>query len=136
MGEPDRLISLGGARSREIPDRLALATWNASYPDFQDWRAQSKSFQSIAGFNGDGFTMRGVGEPESVIAVQATPNFFATLGVKPFLGRDFQTGEDEGTGPHVAILMHSFWKSRFGGDPAVVGRLSGSTLNGVTIVRG
>ena len=132
--QPDRLISLGEVRSRDVPDRLAMGTWNVSYPDFLDWRTQSKSFESLAGFTGDGFTLRGAGEPESVFAVQATVNFFSTLGVKPQLGRDFHAGEDEASGPRVAILMHSFWKSWFGGDPEVVGRSIQLDSNSVTIV--
>jgi predicted permease len=131
---PDRLITLGEVRSQNVPDPLDRSTWNASYPDFLDWRAQSKTLESLAGFNPDGFTLRGAGEPESVFAVQVTPNFFSTLGVRPQLGRDFHAGEDENTGPHVAILMHSFWKSRFHSDPAVVGRSIQLDTNSVTIV--
>jgi putative ABC transport system permease protein len=132
--QPDRLISLGEVRLRDVPDPLAMSTWNVSYPDFLDWRTQSKSFESLAGFSGDGFALRGVAEPESVAAVQATINFFSTLGVKPQLGRDFYPGEDDASGPRVAILMHSFWKSRFRGDPAVVGRSIQLDSNSVTIV--
>ena len=133
--QPDRLITLGEVRQQQkVTNRLSPLTWNVSYPDFLDWRAQSKSFVSLAGFNGDGFTLRGVGQPESVFAVQVTPNFFSTLGVKPQLGRDFHEGEDEPSGPHSAILTHSFWKNRFGGDPAVVGRSIQLDSNSVTIV--
>src|SRR5215472_9043102 len=64
--QPDRLITLGEVRSQDVPDRLAMGTWNVSYPDFLDWRTQSKSFEALAGFTGDGFTLRGAGEPESV----------------------------------------------------------------------
>jgi len=132
--QPDRLITLAEVRSQNLPDPLAMGTWNASYPDFLDWRGQSKTFESLAGFNGDGVTLRGAGEPESVFAVQVTPNFFSTLGVRPQFGRDFNAGEDEESGPHVAILMHSFWKSRFRGDPAVVGRSIQLDANSVTVV--
>ena len=132
--QPDRLITLGEVRSRNEPDPLAMSTWYASYPDFLDWRAQSKTLESLAGFNGDGFTLRGVGQPESVSAVQVTPNFFSTLGIRPQFGRDFHAGEDDKSGPHVAILMHSFWKSRFHGDPAVVGRSIQLDADSVTIV--
>jgi predicted permease len=133
--EPDRLITLGQVRRQQtISGRLSPGSWNASYPDFLDWRAQSKTFESLAGFTGDGFILHGLGEPETVFAVQATPNFFSTLGVRPVLGRDFRTGEDLGTGPHVAILNHSYWKSRFGGDPRAVGRTVRLGSNSVTII--
>jgi putative ABC transport system permease protein len=133
--QPDRLITLGEVRSQQaLSGKLTMGSWNAAYPDFLDWRAQSKTFESLAGFNVDGFTLRGVGEPESVFAVQVTTNFLSTLGVKPFLGRDFYGGEDVASGPHVAILTHGFWRSRFGGDPHVVGRSIQLDSNTVTIV--
>jgi predicted permease len=133
--QPDRLITVGEVRSQEeLSQALGPASWNASYPDYLDWRKQSKAFESLAGFTGDGFTLRGAGEPETVTAVQATTNFFSTLGVKPFLGRDFRTGEDVAAGPFTAILTHSYWRSRFGGDPRVVGRSVQLDSNNVTIV--
>jgi predicted permease len=133
--EPDRLITLGEVRRQQAPsDRLNSASWNASYPDFLDWRAQSKTFESLAGFSGDGLILRGVGEPEPVLAVQTTTNFFSTLGVKPVLGRDFRAGEDVATGPQVAILTHGYWKSRFGGDPKAIGRTIRLDTNSVAII--
>jgi predicted permease len=133
--QPDRLITLGEVRSQEnLSGPLSLESWNASYPDYLDWRAQSKTFESLAGFTGDGFTLRGAGEPETVLAAQATTNFFSTLGVKPFLGRDFHAGEDTAAGPYAAILTHSFWKNRFGGDARVIGRSIQLDSNSVTIV--
>ena len=133
--QPDRLLTIGEVRSQEeLSGPLSLQSWNASYPDFLDWRAQSKTFESLAGFTGDGFTLRGAGEPESVSAVEATTNFFSTLGVKPFLGRDFHPGEDAAAGPYVAILTHSFWRNRFGGDPRVIGRSIRLDSNSVTII--
>jgi macrolide transport system ATP-binding/permease protein len=133
--QPDRLITVGEVRGEEeLSQALSPESWNASYPDYLDWRKQSKAFESLAGFTGDGFTLRGAGEPETVSAVQATTNFFSTLGVKPFLGRDFRAGEDVAAGPLAAILTHSYWRSRFGGDPRVVGRSIQLDSNNVTIV--
>jgi predicted permease len=80
------------------------------------------SIQSLAGFSGDSFTLYGAGEPELVFAAQATINFFSTLGVKPFVGRDFVAGEDIAAGPKVAILTYGCWIRRFGGDPHILGR--------------
>lgn len=76
---PDLLITLGEVRRQQaLTERLNNGSWNASNPDFLDWRAQSKAFASLAGFTGDGFTLRGMGEPEVVSAVQATTNLLST----------------------------------------------------------
>jgi len=120
---PNRLITLSEERPQE--GKAAQANpriWNASYPDYLDWKRDSKSFESLAGFSGDAFTLHGAGEPELVFAAQATINFFSTLGVKPFLGRDFAVGEDIAAGPKVAILPYGTWMRRFGGDPHITGR--------------
>jgi putative ABC transport system permease protein len=120
--QPNRLITLGEVRPQEGKSESDRRTWNASYPDYLDWTRQSKSFQSLAGFSGDVFTLHGAGEPELIFAAQATVNFFSTLGIQPFLGRDFAAGEDIAAGPKVAILSYGSWIRRFGGDKQVLGR--------------
>ena len=121
--EPERLIALGEVRSNGgSVAELAARYWESSYPDYVDWKKQSKAFQALAGFTGDGFVLHGVGEPRLIVAMDATTNFFSTLGVKPLLGRDFVDGEDVPEGPKVAILTYGFWISEFGGDPHVIGR--------------
>ena len=121
--QPNRLITLSEVRPQEgQPSGLEKRIWDTAYPDYVDWTRQSKSFQALAGFNGDGFMFYGGGEPEGVLGVQTTVNFFSTLGVKPFLGRDFAVGEDIAAGPKVAILSYGSWIRRFGGDPNVIGR--------------
>jgi putative ABC transport system permease protein len=132
---PDQLITFSEVRSQSASDTPTSAQyWDASYPDYLDWVRQSKTLQSIAGFSGDGFIFHGPGEPEFVLGAQATTNFFSTLGVKPFLGREFMKGEDVASGPKVAILTYGFWESRFGSDPNIIGRSIQLDTNSVSIV--
>ena len=42
------------------------------------------------------------------------------LGVRPILGRNLLPQEEEGA--DVAMVTERFWKSRFGGDPDVIGK--------------
>jgi putative ABC transport system permease protein len=128
---PSELLFLGESRDPQANMDFA----QASYPDFMDWRHTARSFQSLAGYGGDAFTLETGGEPKLVLATQVTSNFFATLGVKPVLGRDFLDGEDLPTGElHVAILSDAFWRSDFHANPNVIG--SSMRLDGkpVTIV--
>lgn len=121
--QPNRLITLSEVRPQEgQSEQSKTQNWVSAYPDYLDWTKQSKSFQSLAGFSGDAFTLYGAGEPELVFAAQTTINFFSTLGVKPFLGRDFAAGEDIAAGPKVAILTYGCWIRRFGGDAHILGR--------------
>jgi len=48
--------------------------------------------------------------------------FFDVLGARPLLGRTFRSGEDRVGAPLVIVVSAGFWKSKLGGDPAVVGR--------------
>ena len=115
--DPGRLVTLAEGRQQG-----GGQAFNSSYPDFLDWRRMAKSYQALAGFGGDGFTLTGNGDPKNVSAVQVTTNLLSTLGVRPMLGRDFVDGEDKADGPHVALLTYGFWRSEFGGDPGIVGR--------------
>ncbi|MGC2088299.1 MAG: ABC transporter permease [Candidatus Acidiferrales bacterium] len=115
--QANRLITL--SEIRDAKDTY----WDSSYPDYQDWTKQSKTFQAIAGFSNDGFVFRGGGEPQLLVGGQATTNFFSMLGVKPILGRDFPAEDDiSATEPKVALLTYGFWRKQFGGDPNIVGR--------------
>jgi predicted permease len=113
------------------PDRLVFIYQHTKYDDVaplldQDFFAgQSalKSFESVAGYPGEGDeNLTGAGAPVRVSAMRVTANFFPTLRVTPALGRNFLSREDRKDGPAVVILSHRLWQSRFGSDPAIVGR--------------
>ncbi|MFZ1218529.1 MAG: ABC transporter permease [Chthoniobacterales bacterium] len=72
-----------------------------------------------------------VGEPgatEQITVIRTSPEFFATLGVSPPLGRS-STEEESINQRNVAILTDSFWRQRFNADPNVIGR--GVRINGI-----
>lgn len=94
-----------------------------SYPDFEDWRAQATSFGAMAIVRGVRASLSDpTGFPEQVDATEVSAGTFALVGQRPAMGRDFMPSDEiEGAAP-VAILQDSFWESRFGGDPAIVGR--------------
>src|ERR1700716_3812140 len=94
----------------------------ASYPDFEAWKAQSKSFENMAAFTTRGMILAGGDQAETVPAVQATPGFFETLRVQPALGRTFRPDEGEAGTSHVALLSDGAWKRRFAGRADIVGQ--------------
>jgi putative ABC transport system permease protein len=96
---------------------------DVSYPDYLDWKQRAKSMQSLAAYSGDTFTLSADGEPKNTFAAQVTPSFFKTLGVQPVLGRDFLEDEMQADGPHVTILTDAFWRTEFGADPTIIGRV-------------
>src|SRR5215471_5861829 len=93
----------------------------ASYPDFDDWRAQNQGFEGLAAFTNRSAILSADGQAELTPALQATPGFFEVLGISPVMGRTFLPEEGEIGGPHVALLGNNLWKSRFGGSQDVIG---------------
>ena len=73
------------------------------------------------------------GLPEAVHNVQlVSGNWFSLLGVGASVGRVFSPADDRVVGGHpVVVLGERFWRTRFGGDPAIAGRVI--RLNGVSV---
>jgi putative ABC transport system permease protein len=118
----------------------ALKSEVATGGDYVDWKDQNHTLDRIAAYDtmyrgslregapGPGsadFNLTGRGTPARVHSAFVSASFFATLGVQPQLGRAFTENEDQPSGPHVVVLMHSFWQQYFGSDPHVLGQ----TLN-------
>ncbi len=99
-----------------------------SAPRFMHFRDGQTIFDGFAAENGLAATVTGIGEPFQVPIFKATSNYFDVLGVKTIRGRTFLPNEQEGA--DVAVITDRFWKSKFGGDPNVIGR--GLTLDGVS----
>ncbi|HVX66221.1 MAG TPA: ABC transporter permease [Bryobacteraceae bacterium] len=121
--DPGRLV-----RIHETETELPRAPITG--PDFLDYRAQSRLFESMASYAPDGASLTGGDRAERVQVTLNTYNLFSLLGVQPFLGRDFRP-EDEGWEKHkpVVILSHGLWQRRFGSDRRVLERKI--MLNGV-----
>jgi putative ABC transport system permease protein len=121
---PERVMMLWTYNPRQGFDKDVSA-----YPNFEDWRRQSTSFERMAAYTGADFALTQAGDPVQVRGAVVTPGFFETLGVPPALGRAFDAREDAAGGDRVAILSHGLWRTRFGSDPSIVGR--SIMLNGV-----
>ena len=105
-----------------------------SYPNFRDWQRDNKTLAGLAVARPKGFSLTGLGETERIRAEYVSSDFFSILGVKPVLGRLFAPGEDEiGRGP-IALISASFWQSKFGSKPDVLGKQLTLDGNNFTIV--
>ena len=93
-----------------------------SYLNFQDWRAQTRSFQDLAAARSTTFTLSGTGQPERVPGQMASASLFPLLGVSAIQGHTFQPSEDRAGGPPVALISYGFWRTHFGGAPDTIGR--------------
>ncbi len=98
-------------------DRRAL-----SPADFVDYRDKNRVFEELAGYRGDSRNLTGAGDPEALGVAEVSPSFFRVVKVSLALGRSFTEEEGLPGGEAVAVLSHSFFESRFGGDRGVLGR--------------
>jgi predicted permease len=95
---------------------------SVSYPNFQDWRRDNRSFSSMAISRGYYFGLTGTGLAEQLDGEFITSGFFETLGVKPLLGRALTPAEEQpGAGP-VALISEGLWRRKFGASPDVLGK--------------
>jgi predicted permease len=113
------------------PERLAVI-WTdnikqnlhqerTSYPNFEDWRKQSRAFEDMAFSSAFTVNLTAGDEPERVVAARNTPNLFKIMGVKPILGRTF-SAEEADRGERLIVLSYGMWQRRFGGSGDVVGK--------------
>jgi putative ABC transport system permease protein len=115
--EPDRLVMLweqtpGSPRARVSPINLI------------DWKARSRTFESMAAYvpNVAGMVLAGEdGQAETVPRQWVSSGVFEVLGMRPIAGRTFLPSDDAERAP-VVVLAESFWRSRFNADRGVVGR--------------
>jgi predicted permease len=97
----------------------------ATYPDYEDWKAQQHSFKQIAAYstlNPETVSLVMDGHAEQVHRVLASGNFFSLLGITPQLGRVISEQDDKPGNDRVALLSASAWERYFGKDPRAVGR--------------
>jgi putative ABC transport system permease protein len=96
LSEPDRVAFIFG-KSQQSP------FLTPSYPEIQDWKAQSHTLARIAGFTYLFPNIKGNGPPEPLKGVGVTASMFATLGISPAMGRDFTEADDR---PGAASYNH------------------------------
>jgi len=93
-----------------------------SYPDFRDFQAQAKSFQSLGAFAGTDLDVSDrSGMPAQYKGARVTANTFDVIGQKPITGRGFLPGDAAPGAPPVAMLSYSLWQNRYGKDPSITG---------------
>jgi predicted permease len=127
-------VLLGGL-PYESPERLfvvesthrgesGVEAWPTSWLDFGDWSRQQRSFRGLAAYsNPRPFHTRVGGEMRRITGELVTEDYFRTLGIRPTAGRTFTAEEVRPPGRRVVLLGRDLWRSRFGGDPAAVGKV-------------
>jgi predicted permease len=90
--------------------------------NYLDWKARTRSFQSMGAAEYWTPNLTSGPSPEKVWALRMTPEILPMLGVRPLLGRFFLPEESVEGRDHVVVLGEGIWRTRFGADPGIVGR--------------
>ena len=118
--DPDELVVVA-----QLDEHTSDFPHGLSYPEYVDYRERNDVFDDLAAhalarplLSIDG------GPAERVWVHYVSDNYFDVLQVAAARGRAFLPGEGSrpGEAPFV-VLTHRAWQARFGGDPAVVGRV-------------
>jgi putative ABC transport system permease protein len=114
--QPDRVVWLHSKVNQ------TGATLGTSFPDYLDWKNQSRSFEAVTALYAVSFTLSGSGPAEHLKATAISASGFKVWGVSTVLGRDFTEADDQPGANRVAILTYAFWQRKFGGDPNILGK--------------
>ena len=108
---------------QQSAERSRVEDAGVSIPEMGEYRERLRSIRDLVEYHSMAFTLLKQGAPDRVDTGVVSADFFDMLGIRPVLGRSFVTGDAEPGAPAVLLLSHQYWRDKFGGDPAVVGRV-------------
>lgn len=115
--EPERLVLVEPRGSLGPGARPYL-----SYPNFVDLRERLRSFETLDGAMVSRLVVETPAGSERLRGETVTAGYFELFGLRPMMGRAFAADEYAGAGERAILLSTRIWRTRFGGDPAIVGR--------------
>src|SRR5499425_1650894 len=104
LPEPERLMTFNHSAPAQ-----GLAELNLNNAHFAFYRDRSRTFEKMAAYEGEEFSLTGAGDPEVVAGALVTFNYFDVLGQSPLHGRSFLPQEDTPGANHVLILSYGLW---------------------------
>ena len=117
--DADRLIIVSASQQTGRGVRT-FSTW--APVSYEALRTRVTALEHLAAYASIDVPLTGRGEPLQVPALDVSPNFFATLGVSPALGRAFLTGAAAPDDERSALVSDRLWRTVLEADPAIVGQ--------------
>lgn len=124
-----RVVAVTGTNQRSI-------NWWLSPYTYERFREAQRSFSAMAATREARVTILEP-YPDELGGLRVESTFFDVLGIAPAVGRAFAPDDDVPGASEVAILTHDLWRSRFGGDPGILGTellLGGGTATVVGVM--
>lgn len=96
---------------------------SVSYPNLQDWRAQSRLMEGFIAYQSTGKNLGSGANARRLTASAMTADAFSLLRVPPLLGHGFTAADAApGSAGRVVVLSEGLWRSQYASDPEIVGK--------------
>ena len=118
FADADQLLRIWSAMLERGDSRAT-----SSMPDYRAMRADTRTLESLGAYTSTRFNLTDTGEPERLEAARASASLFRTLRVEPLIGRPMEDADEVWGQHHVALVSERLWRSRFGANRDVVGRV-------------
>jgi putative ABC transport system permease protein len=113
------LVGLGQWRNQKGEGYVQTGV---SAPNIVDIARQKNIFQQVGYYRWAGLNITEGNHPESIDSIKASLDMLPLFGVQPLIGRFFSAEEMQPGHDQVAILGHRLWQTRYGADPAILGK--------------
>jgi predicted permease len=116
---PDQLVGLGQWRNQQGEGYVQTGV---SAPNIADIARQKNIFQQVGYYRWGGANITEGNRPESVDGIKTSVDLLPMFGIQPLMGRFFIPAEMQPGHDQVVILGHDLWQTRYGADPAILGK--------------
>lgn len=118
--EPQKLVGVfnSAAFSGQV-----IKDWPLSLELYAAYKENTRSFEEFGVWTPGSAAVTGMGGPEEVTTAAMTHGVLRALGVKPYLGRWFSSGDEMRDAQKTVILSYKYWRRKFGGNGRVLGRV-------------
>jgi len=130
LREPERVLAIW--ESRGDSDKIPI-----SIPEFLDFQKRNRSFAQMAALANWNANLSGEETPERVTGMQASGDFFETIGAQAKFGRVLSPEDSQPGSPRTVVLSHGFWSRHYGSDLTIFGktiRLNGDSYTVVGVM--